>query len=286
MTNSKSYSDTHGLSCWVHQKWAWRAVCERVKVKKKILLRCDVHIKHLTGCLWQKIQQQGKPARLKTPQPCPARTPWWYVWYILPLRVTQMSTVCAAAWRSIGHDATAGILMWAGCAATQGHGDIQFLAAKKGPCLGLKPYCGWELRWCPRSKLAPEAMQVSESVGQPEPCWCCQQALLPLGPHWSQWPHSMVMSRAQEASKGLVWDHGPTEGEWWSVFMVCAIASNHVEAHDPFSHWLWRAGGYSVYFCCDIYDYKHQLRERDLEGLYDNPYPPLHPHWLQASHLK
>jgi hypothetical protein len=43
-----------------------------------------------------------------------------------------MSTVCAAAWRSVGHDATAGILMWAGCAATQGHGDIQFLAAKKG----------------------------------------------------------------------------------------------------------------------------------------------------------
>lgn len=38
MTNSKSYSDTHGLSCWVQQESAWRAVCEGAKAK--ISLRC------------------------------------------------------------------------------------------------------------------------------------------------------------------------------------------------------------------------------------------------------
>lgn len=111
-------------------------------------------------------------------------------------------------------------LMWVACAATRVLGDVWItmpsLAA--GVCVDVHGPCfHWRACRCPCSVLPPEAMSIDVQ-----------------GSYWSAWPalppEAMVMcSRSRLPPSSLSGFVGWSQLE--AMFLICAVARNHVEVH-------------------------------------------------------
>lgn len=171
-----------------------------------------------------------------TPCCCPGS--WW--------SSTSMWTysVCAADW-SLGDTL--------GLCCLRGHVDVSDLVVKDSG-----PPCHWRLSlsaawvcvvvpgkcWTQKIWTCPWSVHAAWShvdVHEPWRCW---------GPYWSEWParppeaillsESSLLLRTMFGSETLL--------QLGAVFIACVVIRNHVEAHDPRFHCLWRARGLLLFY--------------------------------------
>ena len=104
--------------------------------------------------------------------PCCNSDPCWCPWLLLPLKATQISMVCTAAWprwfpwSMWFPGATLWCVAWAETKAIAGKRSWLSLES----CLGLWSYCSWDLCWCFRVEEEGE-QKLIERV----PAWDQQQ---------------------------------------------------------------------------------------------------------------
>lgn len=119
------------------------------------------------------------------------------------------------------------------------------------------------LCWCFWSVLPLKAMQMSMVYAAAWNNLDIQRMCCHWRPYWCGWPalppKAMLISIVWAVSEGCL---GP-----WSccsrMFVVCTVARNQVEAHDPCSGWLQKARR----------PLGAQLKKRDMKSPCDNPYP-------------
>lgn len=115
---------------------------------------------------------------------------------------------------------------------------------------------------------------------QPRACWCLRPVLAMKALKMlvvCVLPVPMLMSMGRPAAEGILMSMTCVLAEACAV--VCALYCHHVEvcgtcwlcveACDPCSAWL---KGQGSYFCSGIDNTDVQLKKRDIEGLWDNPY--------------